>query len=344
MNILLILLFFMISILFVKSFKTTSIYNNRNYLYLKSLKYTLPVINTFPQDENVMSYEEISIKDELESYLGINIKNPLSVVKKEIACSISNDLVPYSNEKEGFCINPFVLNKEDLQIYEENSQVEVDDSLVKPLDPSNVQVFIYHTHTSECYVKEVPKDISEIKFYNSPDKSIGVCSVGDRLKKDLEEDYGISVIHDTTVHDATAYAESYTRSSETVKRYLDEYKDFDLIIDIHRDSDSNRDSMVITLDGKSVAKFMFVLDRSNPHFSENQKVVCQLQEISDKLCKGLCKGVYYYDNGRNHFNQSLSNNSILIEVGSYVNTVEEADNTSDYLSRIIAEYLKENDS
>jgi stage II sporulation protein P len=97
--------------------------------------------------------------------------------------------------------------------------------------------------------------------------------------------------------------------------------------------------MTTTLNGKNYATYMFVLDRSNPHFAKNQAVVTKLISISNKLFPGVCRATYYYNHGRKHFNQNMSNNSVLIEVGSHVSTVEEVLNSSDLISRVIAEYI-----
>jgi len=39
------------------------------------------------------------------------------------------------------------------------------------------------------------------------------------------------------------------------------------------------------------------------------------------------------------YNQNRSDNAMLIEVGTYTNTVQEVENTGKYLSRVIAEQL-----
>ena len=66
-------------------------------------------------------------------------------------------------------------------------------------------------------------------------RDTNVVGVGDVLANELEENYGISVIHDKTNH-CISYNDSYTRSGETVDKYLQEYGDFKMIIHLHRDS------------------------------------------------------------------------------------------------------------
>jgi stage II sporulation protein P len=95
------------------------------------------------------------------------------------------------------------------------------------------------------------------------------------------------------------------------------------------------------MNGENVSKIMFVLTRKNPHFSKNSQVVSKLMNISNELFPGYTRSTFYYDFGNVYFNQDLSNNSILIEVGAHTNTHEESRNSAKYMGRIIAEYLKE---
>ncbi|MFA6940161.1 MAG: stage II sporulation protein P [Clostridiaceae bacterium] len=305
------------------------------YLLGKAMASEIPAINSFEKDEDDISSTDLSLKDYVISSIGIDFANPLSILQKEIVFidTKSSDIVT-----DNYSLNPFKLAQED--IFKDNTDVKIDNpELKKPIDNSKPQVFIYHTHTTECYQVQVPTDVSKIKNFNSTDFSLGVCAVGEAITKQLQEKYGISTIHDETIHNASQFAESYTRSGVTIKKYLDKYKDFNLLIDIHRDSNTSRSKMTKTINGKKFATFEFVLDRSNPHFAKNQAVVNKLISISNKLFPGACRGTYYWNHGRKHFNQEKSNNAILIEVGSHVNTVVESVNTSDLISRIIAEYI-----
>ncbi len=70
-------------------------------------------------------------------------------------------------------------------------------------------MLIYHTHNSEGYSEE----------RTSNNEEHNVVGVGTLVAKELEENYGISVIHDKTNHSAS-YEQSYNKSRETVKNIL----------------------------------------------------------------------------------------------------------------------------
>ena len=145
-------------------------------------------------------------------------------------------------------------------------------------------------------------------------------------------------MHDKTIHN-TSYLESYKRSGETLDKYLSEFEDFDLIIDLHRDSLDNKNLVTTKIDNKDVAKIMFVLTKNNPNFLENEELAIDLTSLANDLYPGFARNILYYNNGSNSFNQTKSSKLVLIEVGAQLNTVEEAINSAKLLSTVIGEYL-----
>jgi len=195
------------------------------------------------------------------------------------------------------------------------------------------QVLIYHTHTGEGYGSDNADE---------RDNDKNVVAVGKALAEELIN-YGITVIHDTTIHDDKVYNNSYKESMKTIDKYLDKYGDMDLVIDLHRDAIDNKMTVTTKLNGKNVAKIMFVLEKGNKNFKDNYKVASNLLGLSNMLFPGLVKGEgkLIYDSGKDHFNQHKSKAAVLIEVGAHTNKPEEAKETAKYLGRIMAEYLFE---
>lgn len=328
-----------------------NIYGTRNMFYIQVLNYAMPVVKVTSFQQEDMVENEFSIKESMLNLFGINIRNPISILNKEECCfnntSENSDLNKVA-DSDNSVLDPFKLN--DASISKNSAPDNTPVSSVSVADPglknktlsSAPEVFIYHTHTSESY----PTDLSQVadilagkRGATSSDQSQNVCAVGDALQSELINNYNINVIHDKTIHDANAYNDSYLRSAVTVDKYLKQYGNFKIIIDMHRDSAVNRDSDIIKINGENVAKFMFVMGKNNPHFDKNMIVVNKIQAISNKLYPGLCKQVFIYPHGNNCFNQTKSNNAVLIEIGTDLTTVSECKNTTKYLARIIAQYL-----
>ncbi|KOF57005.1 MULTISPECIES: stage II sporulation protein P [Clostridium] len=318
-------------------------YSRNNLSYVQIINYTLPSVKVLNFDEEDMVENSYSIKNLALSVIGIDIYNPEKILSKEISCFDSDDMsdskMAFNNNQNSSNVGDFNLNSSDIsKVSSENNNSSnskntvspvYDPKLKKPLDESKPEVLIYHSHTTESY-----------KPYNQDDfdDDHNVCAVGDELVKELEQNYGISAINDKTLHNAV-YTKSYTRSGETVDKYMKKYGDFKMIIDMHRDSSPDKTSVTTKINGENVAKFMFVMARKNPHYAKNIAMVNSLVSLTNKYFPQMFNGIYYYDYGTNYFNQAKSNNAFLIEIGSQVNTLDEAKATQKYIARVIAEYL-----
>ena len=343
-------MFFITFVIFIIIFNQAIGYSSknglqRNMFYVNMINFTMPQVKITSFNEEDMAENQVSIKKVFSEILGINIDEPYSVIHREMAAL---NLVPYSgignniaksNDNNSSNIEnkdvSFKLDNEFIQKPEEGQTPSAEgassvfnQALVKELS-AVPEVLIYHTHTSENY---------DPNKANTTDQTTNVCAVGEALKEELEK-YGIKTIHDTTVHDRDVYTKSYARSSVTLDKYLNEYGDFKLIIDMHRDSITDKNSITANFKGENVAKIMFVMTKKNPHFDANMKNVNSLIDISNRLFPGFSKGVYYFNYGSLYFNQDDSENALLMEVGSYVNTTQESKNSAKYIARLIAEHL-----
>lgn len=97
------------------------------------------------------------------------------------------------------------------------------------------KIIIYHTHTCESYTSSDAYSYEMTGAYRTTDLNYTVSKVGDELTKYLEE-YGKTVIHDTTYHDYPAYNGSYGRSLKTMENVLNDNSDAEITIDLHRDA------------------------------------------------------------------------------------------------------------
>lgn len=331
-------------------FRCITVMNSHNeaggYAYVELLNYCMPIVEESIFDKTDYAENKLSIKNILMESIGIDKMNSISIVARELNIfERANDMVysslNTSNEQLIADIDPYKIDEGSIvKISEEedvNEEIVYDESLKRELDSNNPQILIYHTHAHEAY-----SEAGESNNWRSDDENLTVIGVGDVLKAELEESYGISVIHDKTLHD-TEYTGCYIRSKETVQNYLNEYGDFKLIIDLHRDSSENSNLITANLNNTNLAKFMFVLGESSPKLEQNKSVVNNMLSIARSLFPTLVReeygGTFWYDTSYGTFNLGLSDNMLLIEVGSAGNSVEEANITAKYIARIIAEYI-----
>lgn len=316
---------------------------NRNderggYAYVQLLNFSMPIVENQVYEKEVFSENNLSLKNVVLEALGLNKINTYNIVKSQVSI-LSNILEKDDVSKIVTNLTPFSLNENSISKVSESEVLlkssAYDPSLKKALDSSKPEVLIFHTHTMEGYA-ESGSDTSNSEY--------NVVGVGDIITSELEKGYGISTIHDKTNH-SVSYTQSYARSNETLKKYLDEYGDFKIIIDLHRDgvdsakADELKDIYTANINNENLAKMMFVTAGNSARYAANEALVNELYNKANTLFPGLIRKTYYYEYGATAVNYSLSDNFVLIEVGSNVNTAEEAKTTGKYIARIIAEHI-----
>ena len=337
-------------IFFIRAGSVINSYRERGGLaYVQLLNHSMPVVKTQIYDSTAYRENKVSIKRVVVEALGLNKITTYGIISNEVSFfsninKVDSNGVLDSNSKPTFNLfEPYVVKEESIARVTEEDLAELnktsaayDSSLKKTLDEANVEILIYHTHTHEGYA-ESGADTEQEDF--------SVVGVGDVLAQELEEGYGISVIHDKTVHDTSPYNQSYYRSGPTVQNYLNQFPNLKLVIDLHRNSGPSKDRTTVEINGQSLARIMFVTSKASPYYTEMINAVTDMISTSEELFPGFLAdgnngvGLYEYDRGSNNFNQDLSPACILTEFGTELNTAQEAKLSAKYLARLIAEYL-----
>lgn len=201
-------------------------------------------------------------------------------------------------------------------------------------------VFIYHSHNRESWVPELrSKGITNIN--DAFDAETNITLVGERLAQKLE-DLGVGSSHSDTDYFTSVknynWNFSYKYSEKTVEAALAGNRDLLYFFDIHRDS-QRRDLTTVEIDGKSYAQVYFIIGHRNPEWEKNEAFATKLHDQLEKDYPGLSRGIWGKGakNGNGEYNQSISPNSVLIEVGGPENTLEESYRTADALAKVIAD-------
>lgn len=206
------------------------------------------------------------------------------------------------------------------------------------------QVLIYHTHTSESYMDEDVDYYYESYYSRTQNTDYNVTSVGEILAETLTEK-GITTLHDSTVHDST-YSGSYDRSMQTIQSIMEHNEDIKVVIDIHRDaigSDTYKVKPVFEYDGRQGAQIMLMSgcdidgEMGFDTWEENLNFALKIQNQAEKMYPGMTRPLTF---GYFAYNEYLCNGSLLIEVGTDANTIEEAEYTAELLGNVLYEVLK----
>ena len=200
-------------------------------------------------------------------------------------------------------------------------------------DGEGPQILIFHTHSQEGFADSVPGD-----------ESTTILGVGEYLKQVLEETYGYQVLHHTGKYDVDSRNDAYSEALPEIEQVLSENPSIQVVIDLHRDSMPENTKLVMDLDGRPTARFMFFngLSRTrttgnisylyNENLDANLAFSFQMQLKAAEYYPGLTRKIYLKGY---RYNMHLKDKFLLVELGAQNNTVEEAMNACDPLAHIL---------
>ena len=207
------------------------------------------------------------------------------------------------------------------------------------------QVLILHTHGTESFARDGTEPYTETGTAHTTDSSYNIIRVGEEIARIFEE-MGISVIHDTEIYDYPAYNGAYDRSRAGIEAYLEEYPTIQMVLDVHRDALVGEDGTiykpVVEVDGVKTAQVMLLVGTDDggaefPDWTEHLALAMEIQTQMNGLWPGLARPITLR---AARFNQQLTKGSLLVEVGSHGNTLEEAVNGARLFARAAGTVIK----
>ena len=190
------------------------------------------------------------------------------------------------------------------------------------------QILIIHTHSSEAYTPAGLDRYEASDSNRTEDERFNIIRVGDELCG-IYEEAGLQVIHDRGVYDYPSYTGSYGRSGAAIEAYLAEHPDIAVVIDMHRDALGSEGVVykIMAEEEGVVASQMMLLVGTNesglehPNWRSNLSLALYLQNAVNQKYPSLMRPV---DLVPQRYNQHLSGGSLILEVGSSGNTLQEA--------------------
>ena len=161
------------------------------------------------------------------------------------------------------------------------------------------------------------------------DEDYNMLRIGDEMQR-IFEDLGLHVVHDRTLYDYPQYSGAYTRSCEGIQAWLEQYPSIKIVLDVHRDALIGEDGTVYKavteVNGETTAQVMMVVGtdvqgQEHPYWTENLALAIRIQQKLDERWPTLARPITLRSS---RFNQQLTRGSLLVEVGSHGNTLEEA--------------------
>ena len=330
---------------------------------------------TFPTGNEEYSEPEISEPSKQESHAAITVESSeisspeeskpeikeMKTTDFEISVPTDEEIKEYEKNHEGeeqypvyeFTITQGNQSYKNIQIKNTSSaDIDIKSELESKLgfemeETDKPQVLIYHTHTSESFLKYDTGYFYESFYPRTTDTTENICAVGEEIAKQLNA-AGIKTIHDTTLHDYPSYNGAYDRSYATVTEYIKKYPTIKVTLDIHRDgigTDTQKSKPVFTVNRKKAAQIMILSgynydgDEEFKNWEYNLRFALQIQKKANEMYPNMVRPLNFSDF---MYNMNINTGSLLIEMGAESNTLEEVKYSGFLLGKVLSEVLKKN--
>ncbi len=194
-------------------------------------------------------------------------------------------------------------------------------------------VLIIHTHGTESYSPQSAESYSTDESFRSTNAEDGVVAVGRVIAETLER-HGIGCIHIETMFDAEDYNAAYADAAVELRRITSEYPSVKFVLDVHRDAMTTGDGTslrtlsdgTVNTDGIRAAQIMLVVGTdaagsSHSEWKENLAFAAKLQMSALAFDPELMRAINLRSAS---FNQQYAPCSLIVEVGTAANSINEA--------------------
>lgn len=218
-------------------------------------------------------------------------------------------------------------------------------NLVYDASGADPKVLIVHTHGCETYSDAAGTGLGNNRTYRTTDTEKNMVHIGSILHKQLS-DAGIAAIHDKTLCDHPSYNKSYINSMAVIEEYKKNYPSIGFVFDIHRDAITSEDGSPVKLtysapDKTKSAQAMIVCGTDamglyHPYWKDNLILALKIQKVLETKHPGFMRPVNLR---RERFNMHETKGSLIFEIGTHGNTLEEAEKAIKYLADGIVEVI-----
>ena len=208
------------------------------------------------------------------------------------------------------------------------------------VDINNPLIYIYNSHQLENYNND------NLQIYGITPNVL----MASYLLKEKLNNLGLStIVEDTNLTEFLTlnnwdYSNSYKASRIFMLDKKNTYNTLKYYIDIHRDS-VNKKLTTVNINNKNYARILFVVGLEHQNYQKNLDFATEINSLFDKQYPGLSRGIYKKEGeGVNGiYNQDISENVMLIELGGVDNNIDEVLNTINAISDILSKYIGEHE-
>ncbi len=190
-------------------------------------------------------------------------------------------------------------------------------------------VLIVHTHGSEAYTPDAANWYEPTDTDRTTDTNYNVVRVGAEIEKILNEK-GIKTVHATVLNDSPSYNGAYNRTLDVISQAMKENPSIKFVIDVHRDAmvtaSGKKYKTVAQINGRQAAQLMLVAGTdagglTHDHWRENLAFMTKVQNKMNAAYPGIMRPINIR---AARFNEHVTTGSMLLEVGTSGNSLDEA--------------------
>lgn len=200
------------------------------------------------------------------------------------------------------------------------------------------KAFVYFTHSHEAYPSVLEANNEKIAVYHTEQN---IASYQDLISDQFAfHQLETTFLEVDNMKEMKANNKTFTQAYGAVRPFIIDalaHSEYDLVLDLHRDSAKSKITTLKSGDN-SYAKLLFVIGGEHANYNSNQQLANNLSEQLNKLVPGISRGVIV-KKGRGVdgvYNQDLSKNSLLVELGGIETTEEEINRTISVLAKAVS--------
>ncbi len=209
--------------------------------------------------------------------------------------------------------------------------------VVSPLSSNTVadgqtRIVLYCTHNSESYTPS--SGGTHVSGGNGLINNVATHLAEQLTQKGLPSEFVFGM------HDWPSYDNSYTESRKTVNQILEKYPDqLVALFDVHRDSIlSQKKADTVEINHRKAARILLVVGtnqrKSHPNWEQNLALAQKIETVGNQLYPGLIRGI---TQKAGTYHQELFTGALLLEFGTDLNSLEEAEYAAELLADILVQ-------
>jgi len=313
------------------------------YIFLLFITYLIfgyTIYYSFKNNSKITNEEFINFLLNNGNLYELEDKGLPRIINKTLGYILKIDITkPYTLFNENI-IGYRVLEEEDNEDLEKLKEISYYMSDPNKVDIDRPIIYIYNSHQLENY------NNNNLSIYGITPNVL----MASYLLKEKLNNLGLStIVEDTNITEFLDinnwdYSSSYKASRIFMLDKKNTYDSLKYFIDIHRDS-VGKELTTVSINNKNYARIMFVVGLEHKEYQKNLDLANNINELFNKYYPGISRGVYKKEgpNVNGIYNQDISSNAMLIELGGVDNNIEEVMNTVNAISDVINRYVGEYD-